>query len=268
METVRLIVNEHYEFRRQIFKLAKSNLVKTYRGAALGWLWAIIKPSITLFVFWFGFTVGLRSGKPIEGYPYFLWLTAGFLPWFYMTDMITGGAGCIRSYKHLVTKMKFPISVIPTYFSISHLYVHFALTGITIVLFICFGFMPDIYYLEILFYMLLMFVFFTTWSLFAGLLSCISKDFQNLVKSSTTAVFWMSGIIYNVDKIHNPTVKLILKFNPVTVVAGGYRKAFIYKEWFWEDKVELLCYLCTLTVFVLGALWAFRKLRKEIPDVL
>ena len=103
---------------------------------------------------------------------------------------------------------------------------------------------------------------------FSGLLSAISKDFQNLVKAFSSAIFWMSGIIYNVDKIKHGWVRLILKFNPVTVISGGYRKSFVYKQWFFEDKVELLCYLTTLTVFSLLALWAYRKLRKEIPDVL
>lgn len=268
METIRLIIDEHKSYKKQLFKLAKSDLLKTYRGAALGWAWAVIKPMITLFVFWFAFTVGLRAGKPVEGYPYFLWLVAGFLPWFYMQELITGGAGCIRQYKHLVTKMRFPISIIPTYYNISHLYVHFALLAITIGLFMCFGYMPDIYYLQIPFYMLLMFMFFTVWALFAGMLSALSRDFQNLVRAFSTAVFWMSGIIYNVNKIANPAVRLLLKFNPVTVIANGYRYSFIYKQWFFEDKQELLCYFITLLVFTSLALWAFKKLRKDIPDVM
>lgn len=268
METIKLIVDEHRSFSKQIFQLAKSDLIKTYRGAALGWSWAVIKPLITLFVFWFAFTVGLRSGHSVNGYPYFLWLTAGFLPWFYMQEMIQGGAGCIRLYSHLVTKMKFPVSVIPTYFNLSHLYVHFALLGITIALFSCFGYFPDLYYLQIPVYMFFMYAFFTTWSLLAGILSAISKDFQNLVKAFSTAIFWMSGIIYNVDEIGNVYIRTILKFNPVTVVASGYRRTFIYKQWFWEDKFELLCFAITFTVFFILALRAFKKLRKEIPDVL
>ena len=268
METVKQIYGEHKAFSKQVFKLAKSDLIKTYRGAALGWAWAVVKPMITLFVFWFAFTVGLRAGEPIEGYPYFLWLVAGFLPWFYMQELITGGATCIRKYKHLVTKMKFPISVIPTYYNISHLYVHFALLAITIVLFMCFGYMPDKYLLQIPLYMLMMFMFFTVWSLFAGLLSALSKDFENLVRACSTAVFWMSGIIYNVNSIDNHLVRLLLKFNPVTVIANGYRYTFIYKQWFFEDKIELLCYFITLACFTLMALWAFKKLRKEVPDVL
>ena len=268
METIRTIIREHITYRDQIFMLAKSDLIKTYRGAALGWAWAIVKPMVTLFVFWFAFSVGLRAGKPIAGYPFFLWLVAGMLPWFFMQELITGGAGCIRKYSHLVTKMKFPISIIPTYFNISHLYTHLILLGVTIVIFALFGHFPDVYMLQIPLYMLLMFLFFTVWSLLAGLLSAISKDFQNLVAAFSTAIFWMSGILYDVDKINHAWVRLLLKFNPVTVISSGYRKCFIYKKWFFEDKIELCCYFTTLILFTLFALWAYRKLRKEIPDVL
>lgn len=268
METIKEILNEHITYKEQIGMLAKSDLIKTYRGAALGWAWAIVKPMVTLLVFWFAFTVGLRAGKPIAGYPYFLWLVAGMLPWFYMQELITGGASCIRRYKHLVTKVKFPVSIIPTYYNISHLFTHFVLLGITMVLFALFGHFPDKYLLQIPLYMLMMFVFFVVWSLLAGMLSAISKDFENLVVAFSTAIFWMSGILYDVDKINHAWVRLILKFNPVTVISSGYRKAFIYKKWFFEDPVELGCYCITLTLFTIAAIWAYKKLRKEIPDVL
>ena len=268
IETLREIISEHVLYRKQIFKLAKSDLIKTYRGAALGWSWAIINPMVTLFVFWFAFTIGLRSGKPVYGYPFFLWLEAGFLPWFYMKDLIVGGAGCIRRYNHLVTKMKFPISIIPTYYNIAHIYVHLALLAISVVLFMCFGYMPDKYMLQIPLYMLMMFAFFTEWALLAGMLSAISKDFQNLVVAFSSAIFWMSGIIYNVDDIRHTWVRILLKFNPVTVISSGYRYTFIYKKWFWEDPISLLCFSITFIVFFILALVFYKKLRKEIPDVL
>ena len=268
MNTVRQIINEHKGFGKQIFMLAKSDLVKKYRGAALGWAWAVVKPAMTLFVFWFAFTVGLRGGKPVEGYPYFLWQLGGFLPWFYMRSLIPGGAACIKRYRHLVTKMRFPVSVIPTFINISELLVHILLLVITVVIFLLFGYKPDIYYLQIPLYMLMMFVSFTAWSLFAGMLSCISADFQNLIKSVSTAIFWMSGIIYDVNSIHNVYIRTVLKLNPVTTIATGYRKCFIYKEWFFEDKVGMVCYAISLVATILLAIWAYKRLRKEIPDVL
>ena len=268
IETFKLIIEEHKAFSKQIGMLAKSDLIKTYRGAALGLAWALAKPLITLFVFWFGFTVGLRHGKPINGYPYFLWLLAGFLPWFFMRDMIQGGADCIRRYSHLVTKIKFPISIIPTFTCLSHLVVHLVLCAITLVVFFLWGCKPDLYMLQIPFYMFLMFAFFEVWALFAGMMSAMSKDFLNLVKSFVQALFWLSGVIYDVNGIVNPVIRTILKFNPVTVISSGYRKALIYKVWFWEDKIELLGYATTFTVMLLLAVWSYKRLRKEIPDVL
>ncbi|MBQ3292638.1 MAG: ABC transporter permease [Mogibacterium sp.] len=269
MDTIRIIIEEHRLLGfRQITKLAKSDLVKKYRGAALGWAWALVKPAVRIFVFWFAFSIGMKGGKPINGYPWILWLIAGFLPWFYMQEMISGGAGCIRKHKHLVTKMRFPVSTIPTFSSLSSLYIHWVLLAAAIIIFACTGHFPDKYYLQIPFYMLLMFVFFTVWALGGGLLAALSKDFQNLVKSIQTAIFWLSGVMYDVNKINNHTIRVILKFNPITVIASGYRKVFIYKEWFWEDKTELLCFSVTLLAFCILAIWAFRRLRKEVPDVL
>lgn len=268
MKTFINIIKEHIAYRKQIFKLAKANLIKTYRGSALGWAWALVKPVVTIFVFWFAFSYGLRSGKPVEGYPYFLWLIAGFIPWFYMSEMITGGAACIRNNKHMVTKMKFPVSVIPTFVSLSKLVVHFLLTLVMIVLFMVFGFMPDLYVLQILLYMFMMVLFFTVWGLFAGMLSAISKDFLNLVKSLTQAIFWMSGIIYNVNNINIPWIRTILNYNPVTIIATGYRHCLIDKTWFFEDWYSMRCYFIMLIVMMIGSIWAYKRLYKDIPDVM
>ena len=268
MKLLLSIIEDHITYRKQILKLAKSDLIKTYRGSALGWAWALIKPLVTLFVFWFAFSIGLRHGKPVNGYPYFLWLVAGFLPWFFMQEMITQGANCIRKYKSLVTKMKFPIATIPTFTGISKLIVHCVLLTIVITIFALKGFPPDVYYLQLPLYMLMVFLFFITWALFSGLLSALSKDFQNLVNSITTVLFWMSGIIYPVERIHVHWIRITLNFNPVTIVANGYRHVFIDKVWFFEDTLGLVCYVLVLTVMVIGALWAYKKLHKEIPDML
>ena len=71
MNTLSEIVSDHIKFRRQLLKLAKSDIVKQYRGAALGWMWAVISPAVTIFVFWFAFSIGVRRGHDVDGYPFF-----------------------------------------------------------------------------------------------------------------------------------------------------------------------------------------------------
>ncbi len=268
MRNLVTILKEHIEYRQQILKLAKADLVKTYRGAALGWSWAIIKPTVTIFVYWFAFAIGLRHGGDVYGYPFFLWLIAGLIPWFYISDMLTAGTDSIRKYSYLVTKMKFPVSTIPTFVSLSKLFVNLLLMAIMIIIFWAFGYPPTIYYLQIIFYLVIGFAFWTVWALFSSLLSAISKDFSNLVKSFVTAVFWLSGILWDPEKIAIGWLKKILRLNPVTYIVSGFRNCFINKIWFWEQPKRLLYFAVAFVIMLVLALWVYRKVRKEIPDVL
>ena len=128
--------------------------------------------------------------------------------------------------------------------------------------------MPNIYYLQIPLYMMLMFLFFISWGLFAGVISAISRDFHNLVKSLIQALFWMSGILYDATTIDHQWIRSILLFNPITIIVNGYRNALIYQRWFWEDWQQLINFAIVYVVMSVLAVWAYRKLKKDIPDVL
>ena len=262
------IIKEHWQYKQQLIKLAKADLVKTYRGAALGWSWAIIKPTVTIFVYWFTFQIGLRAAKPVNGYPFFLWLISGLIPWFYISDMLTAGTDSIRKYSYLVTKMKFPVSTIPTFVSLSKLSVNTILIAIMLILFCAFGFRPDLYWLQLIFFIFISFVFWTIWGLFSSLLAAISKDFGNLVKSFVTAIFWLSGILWNPDTIKIAWLKKILMANPVTYIVNGFRHSLVNKIWFWEEPKQLLYFAIVSFAMLVCALWAYRKVREDIPDVL
>lgn len=268
MNTIKEIAKDHIQYKGQILKLAKSDLKKTYKGASLGWAWAVIKPATQIFVYWFTFSVGLRSGRPVEGFPYFLWLIAGLIPWFYMRDMLNSGTNCMRRYSYLVTKIKFPVSIIPSFMGVSMFFIHIVLLLITCALFMLFGFKPDIYWLQLPVYMIMMFLFFVAWALFGGLLAVMSKDFLNLVKTITTALFWLSGILYDPNGITQVWIRRILMFNPVTIITSGYRNCFIYKQWFWENPQLLINFGIMFVIMILLSLWAYKKLRKELADVL
>lgn len=268
MKTLISIIKDHIAWRRQILKLAKADIVKTYSGAALGWAWAIIKPTIMVLVLWFAFSVGLRANRDMNGCPYILWILAGMVPWFYMSDMIRQGSDAVLKYKYLVTKMKFPVSTIPTFVGLSKLLVHFFIIVIMILIYVLLGHFPEKYIVQLPIYIILMVIFFTCWSLFASMLSAMSKDFRNLVKSFVTPIFWMSGIMYDITSIKNELVQTIMLFNPVSYFASGYRNTFIYDKWIWQDPKAFWCFMIMLFIMMMAAVWAYRKTVKELPDIL
>ena len=116
---------------------------------------------------------------------------------------------------------------------------------------------------------MLSFVFWTLWAQFASLLAAISQDFANLVKSFVTPIFWLSGILWRTDTFKGSIwIRRFLNLNPVTYLTNGFRDCLIFDRWFFETPKRLLYFVCWLILLWILSLWAYRRLRKDIPDVL
>jgi len=266
--TIKEIFSDHINYREQTLKMAKSDLIRTYRGSALGWSWAVIKPVITIFIYWFAMTIGLRANKGMDNYDYFLWLIDGLVPWFYISDMLNRGTDCMRKYRYLITKMHYPVSTIPTMVSLSNLSVNLVLILVVMILHPIRGYMPNLHWLQLPLFIFFSFLMFTAWSLFAGPISAISQDFSQLVKSLVFALLWISGILFNIDTIKNHYLQLILKLNPISYLVYGIRESFMGTSWFWQHPRQLAVFLVELLLILLLSVWSYKRLRKEIPDVL
>lgn len=272
------ILKEHKGFGKQILLLAKNELIKTYKGAVIGPFWAVIKPAFTLFVYWFAFTVGIKelgsvdvniNGEVIGTFDRFTFMIVGFIPWFFMTDSITQGAKSIRLNKQFVTKVSFPVSTIVTFTSMARLYVHFMLASI-MYLYITFisGVTPSIYNLQFFLYCPMMFLFFVVLAWSTAPMSAFSKDFENMIVSIMSGIFWLSGIIYNSYDFTSGPLKYLMLLNPINFFANGYRNAFIYNRWFFEYPLELIIFLVEFVVIFALGIYNYNRLRKTLPDVL
>ncbi len=267
LATLKEIVLENWQWRHQIWDLAKIDLVKTYRGAALGKVWLFTKPAVYILVYWFTLSVGMRSGHDVNGQPFLLWLAAGVFPWFFMSDAINVGSNVYRRYPYLVNRIKFPLSVISTFYTLSIMIIFACTMLFTIAVCLVTGVHLGRYLLQLPLVMVLMFLFWTAWSIMLSPLGAISKDFANLIKTLSTPFFWLSGILFQLDSL--PRIgQVIMAFNPVAWCAEAVRDCFVYKEWIWQRPDELLPFLAVFLVVVLLALRNFRRLSKEVPDVL
>jgi teichoic acid transport system permease protein len=148
--------------------------------------------------------------------------------------------------------------------------VNMLLTGVVIVIYCFYRHWPSVYYLQLVYYMLCQFLLFTPLTLFNATLSVLSQDYGNFVKSLTTAVFWMSGIMYDASKIHNVWLRRLLKINPVTYICSGYRDCYIYREWFFGPArwKATLAFFAVVILMWCASLNIYRKTRKDLPDVL
>lgn len=268
------ILREHRHFGRQTFVLAKNELIKTYKGAILGPFWAVVKPLFQLFIYWFAFEYGIRGGgnRDMHGVSFFVFLMVGFIPWFFISDTITGGSKSIRSNRQFVTKVSFPVSIIMTYTTLAKLFVHLFLMALCYIYLLCTGYTPSIYNLQFFFYCPLMFLFFLMLLWSTAPMSAFSKDFESLIMSIMSGLFWLSGVMNISYEINNDFVRRMMLLNPITFFVNGYRKTFLnaewYNQWFFENQTELLIFVCELVFIYMIGVYNYSRLRKRLPDVL
>lgn len=265
--TLKQILSENWQWRHQIWDLAKFDLIKTYRGAALGKVWLFTKPAVYILVYWFTLSVGMRHSADVNGQPFLLWLAAGVFPWFFMSDAINTGSDVYHRYGYLVNRIKFPLSVISTFYILSLLIIFACTMLITIGVCLLVGVHISRYILQLPLVMAMMFVFWTAWSVMLSPLGAISKDFANLIKTLSTPFFWLSGVLFQLESLPH-VAQRIMAFNPVAWCCDAVRSCFVYNRWIWSDPKELLPFLCTFLVVALLALRNYKRLYKEVPDVL
>jgi len=252
--------------RRLFIDLVKDDFKKKYLGSYLGVFWAFIQPTITILIFWFVFQVGFKS-KPVHNVPFVLWLISGMIPWFFFAESLSNATYSIIQNSFLVKKVVFRVSILPLVKVFSALFVHLFFVIFMALIFIFYGFLPDLYWLEFFYYLFAMIVFVLGLSWITSSLIIFFKDMGEIVNMLLQFGFWMTPIFWSVNIVPKE-YQFFLKLNPVYYLVEGYRDAFIYKVWFWERPyLTLYFWTVALIVFVSGAI-IFRKLRPHFADVL
>ena len=256
-----------YSSRELLLTIIKNDFRKQYLGSYLGLIWAFIQPLTFIVVIWFVFEIGFRAGPTTDGTPFFLYLTTGMIPWFFISSAFTSGTNSIVANSFLVKKVSFRVSILPLVQIGSALIIHLALVGFLIGAFLLYGYMPTIYWLQLPFYMLCSIVLLLGLSWLTSAIRVFVKDVGNFIGVLMQIGFWATPIFWSIDMIP-ASYQWILKLNPAFYIVDGYRNTFIYETWFWENQ-NLTLYYFGLTIFCLafGAI-VFKRLRPHFGDVL
>lgn len=261
------ILKENLRNTGRTLEMSVKELQKRYSGAALGAFWSLVRPLLFIFVYWFAVSVGIRGGGAINEYPYVLYLIGGIIPWFFVSETLVYAGKSLRTNKHLITKMVYPVSTIPTFSVLSQLYVHAAMSVIVVVIFALSGYPPTLYTFQLIYYSFALFVFMTVLSWTTSALVVVSRDFEHLIRSTTQMLFWLTPIIWHVGNVQG-ILKLVVMANPINYFVNGYRESLLYQRWFFENPLYTLYFWgVTLALAFFGA-FVFHRLKDEFADIL
>lgn len=252
--------------RAIIFELTKQDFKSKYLGSYLGLVWAFVNPTITILVFWFIFQIGFKS-TPVHDYPFILWLMTGIVPWFFFADSVSNATNSIIEKSYLVQKVVFRVSILPIIKILSSLLIHLFFMISLVLMFMGYGYMPQMYNLQAFYYLFAMIVFVLGLSWITSSLVIFLRDTGQIIGVLLQFGFWLTPIFWSIklipEKYHN-----IIKLNPVYYLIEGYRDSFIRHKWFWEHMhLTIYFWVVASSLFIAGAV-LFRKLRPHFADVL
>lgn len=269
------IFKEFYRFvrhlinsRRLIFVLAYNQFKDEYLGSYLGVVWAIIRPAMFIFVIWVVFTFGIKPGGSLaDSNALVLFLLTGMIPWFFFSESLTKACESIVSNEYLVKKVAFSVNILPFVSILSCIIIHFILLFFLILIFIITGHYPSIYWLQLPYYVLCSVVLLLGLGWLTSALNVFVRDVSEITGLIVQFGFWFTPVFWSPEKIPEK-YRFILDFNPMAYIIQGFRDTFIYKVWFWDNSIQTLTFIVSVSITLLAGAVVFKRLTPHFGDVI
>lgn len=242
-----------------ITSLAVNDFKASYVGSVLGFVWTIAEPLITVFVYWFVYTIAFGGGE-IDNAPYYMWLSVGISVWFFVSEGLKKTSAAYRDYSYLVKKMNFDKSILPSVRTVSALLSHLIFLGIVIVMCLAEG--RDVNFAAMVLSVVLALAFVYVSGKILALLCGIYKDVQNITGVILNIGFWLTPVFWNGNNPGNLTRLVYL--NPVAIIVEAYRRALLFGEFIRLAYIIYVAAICGL-LWIIGK-YAERKILPNIAD--
>lgn len=267
MSSIATVIKEQIQHFYLIRRLSLYELKSTNKSNYLGMLWELLNPAIQIAVFWFVFGFGIREKGDVEGTPFFIWMIIGLIVWFFVNPAITHGSKSIYTRIKMVSKMNFPLSVIPSYVIMSKWYPHLILMGILIILLQFFGYPVSVYYIQLPYFMAATIIFLFALALITSTLASIARDVQMFVQSIMRILLYLSPILWWPKENLPDWAFTLMQANPFFYLIEGHRAALLGTGWYIWSSYSLYFWGITLVMLWIGTALHV-KFRKHFIDFL
>jgi len=283
--SVRKRLREIWLSRELLIYLVRTEIKVKYKNSALGIVWSMVAPAMTLAIYFVVFQIVLANHVP----NFVIFLFAGLLLWNLFQLGVLTGTGVVVNNAGIVKKVSFPREIL-SLAAVGSACVFFLFQSIVMVIFlVVLHHGPDWSYMPVLLLALVTGIVLA--SAIAVLLSSINvylRDTQHLIEVLLTAWFWACPIVYAYQQnignrlgpksltwvyFLNPVVPLILSFqrciyaDVVVKVNGVPYHVLPPKGMLWYVGLDVAVLFLSVVLFLI-ALAVFGRLEGNFAEEL
>ena len=251
---------------RELFRvLAWRDLSVRYKQTAIGVLWALIRPFLTMLVFTIIF--GRIAKLPTDGNaPYALMVFAGILPWSLFSTGLSEASNSLINNANLISKVYFPRLIVPIA-TVVVAFVDFLISFcILLVLMAWYRYAPDWRILLLPAFAVLAFCASVGPSLWITSLNVKYRDFRYVVPFIVQFGLYVSPVGFSSSVVPGQW-RLLYSLNPMVGVIDGFRWCILSGQ----SELYLPGLLASLAVtafFLWFGVRQFRRTERTFADII
>jgi len=254
---------EILNYKDLFYSLAWREFRVRYAQTFLGFLWALLQPIATLFIFFFVFGKAIKVDTGNIPYPVFA--LTGLTAWSYFSFVITTAGRSIITESGMIKKIFFPRLVIPLSKALVGL-IDFATSFILLIVSMLYYQIPItlnfIYFPLFLILILLVSVGVGIW---ISALSIRFRDVQHIIPFFIQIGLYATPVAYSSVVIPAKYQLLYHLLNPLAGVIEGFRWCMIGGEL--NDNYLLYAFIIIIIIFI-SSIFYFRKVEKVMADII
>lgn len=254
-----------WHYREVLYILSYRDIAVRYKQTILGYVWAILKPLMTMLVLTLVFSK-IAKLPSAEGIPYPILVLSGLIPWYFFSSTLLDMSNSIVNNKSMVSKIYFPRMFLP-FSNITVGLVDLALSMAILLIFMVFYGMPfHATMLMIPFFTILAIVACAGIGLFFAALNAQYRDVIFIIPFLVQFGLYLSPVGFSTDLIPEQW-RFVYSLNPMVGVIDGFRWSVSggTTAIYWPGL--FLSFFISCFFMVLGSIY-FRKIEKKFADVL
>lgn len=251
---------------RELFRvLAWRDLAVRYKQTAIGVIWAIIRPLLTMLIFTIVF--GRIAKLPSPGaVPYPLLVFTGMLPWTFFSSGLAEASSSLIENSNLITKVYFPRLIVPTAM-LAVAFVDFLISFALLVLLMgWYAFLPSWQLVFLPAFILLAVVTSLGPALWIAALNVQYRDFRYIVPFLVQLGLYVSPVGFSAHVVPAGW-RFVYALNPMVGVIDGFRWCLLAGQSS-LDLPSLAIGAAVAAIFLWFGIHRFRKLEKSFADLI
>ena len=255
-------LHELWAYRDLLYFLIWRDVKVRYKQTAIGVIWAILQPLVTMIIF----TVVFRrfANVPSDGLPYSVFAYTALLPWNLFASALTRSSTSVVGEAHLISKVYFPRLIVPLSATVVGL-IDFAVAFvILLVMMTWFGIFPSWAVLSLPLFLMLALLTALAVGLWLSALNVKYRDVGHTIPLLTQIWMFASPVAYPISLVPSEW-RLLYSINPMAGVIEGFRWSLLGKE---QPDFLVIAVSSTVVMAILfGGLFYFKRMERTFADV-